>query len=126
MLINNFISDGTSFTGGRAKFAPLSVGGMGIPNLNLVLASFRIKSFLKLARGQLSGIPVIIILNMGLNLCDILRLNETELSFLALSFKRLNLHYWHQATKDYISFRHHDRIDRNSDNDCYYHECHVK
>ena len=105
----------TLFLAGAPNSPPLSSGGMGIPHLGLALASMRIKNLLKLARGQLSGIPVSIVRNLGLNLSDILRLNNIELSFLALSFKRLNLHYWHQAVKDYISFRQHDIIERNID-----------
>ena len=66
---------------------------MGIPHLGNTVASCRIKSLLKLAQGQLNGIPNTIVLNLGINLCDVLKLSYVELDFLALTFKRLNLNY---------------------------------
>ena len=100
--INFFVTEGNSFTGGGAKLAPIQDGGQGIPHLGNILVSCTVKSLLKLARGQVKGIPACIVLNFGIAPQDILRLSNVEFAFLALTFKICNLLFWHKAVHDYI------------------------
>ena len=116
-MIDYFTFKGKALAPGLAKHAPIS--GVGVPNIYNILIAARIKNLVKLARGTLKGIPLIILENLGINPIIILKLSKFELQFLGSVFRKCNLDYWALCIIDYIRYRKLDMEDRVVDERIY-------